>query len=55
MLSNNTSLIPLPSVPEGNLSFQDSGFIPSSKKVIDINYGNSTGLLCLAEARVPSG
>lgn len=50
MLSNNTSFILLPSAPEGNLSFQDSGFIPSSKKVVDVNYGDSVCLLCLTEA-----
>jgi len=54
MLSNNTSLIPLPSAPEGNQSFQDSGFTPSSEEVVDINYGDSACLLCLAEAHMPS-
>lgn len=51
MLSNNASLIPLPLAPEGNLSFQDSGFVPSSEKVVDANYGEYACLLCLAEAQ----
>lgn len=55
MLSNNTSLIPLLSAPEGNLSFKDSDSTPSSEKVVDNNYGDPTCLLCLAKARVPSG
>lgn len=45
MLSNNTSLIPLPSAPEGNLSFHNLGLIPSSEKVIDIDCGDSACLL----------
>lgn len=52
MLSNNTSFIPLPSAPEGNLSFQGSGFTPSSERVVDVNYGDSACLLRLAEAHV---
>lgn len=51
MLSNNASLSPLPLAPEGNLSFQGSGFVPSSEKVVDANYGESTCLLCLSEAQ----
>lgn len=36
MLSNNTSLIPLLSAPEGNLNFKDSGSTPPLKKSLII-------------------